>query len=178
MIFFQKNPWHISNTVIWYIHKLDTRGQKENPTERQGCFYLMYINYFYLGKNDWVHYFFVWDNALPAQDLEDLFWLASFKTLLAMEETFLDVCFLFTVLFTSSIKFSSKTFMELVEKMTRMECEYKLEIKRLQERVETLEKRPIIWRRMKMKKHPLSMKMKKYCHTCNIVFAHTVLQNI
>ena len=38
---------------------------------------------------------------------------------------------------------SSKTFMELVEKMTRMECEYKLEIKRLQERVETLEKRPI-----------------------------------
>ena len=37
----------------------------------------------------------------------------------------------------------SKTFMELVEKMTRMECEYKLEIKRLQERVETLEKRPI-----------------------------------
>ena len=39
---------------------------------------------------------------------------------------------------------SSKTFMELVEKMTRMECEYKLEIKRLQERVETLEKRPIM----------------------------------
>ena len=39
---------------------------------------------------------------------------------------------------------SSKTFMELVEKMTRMECEYRLEVKRLQERVETLEKRPMV----------------------------------
>jgi hypothetical protein len=39
---------------------------------------------------------------------------------------------------------SSKTFMELVEKMTRMECEHKMEVKRLEERIETLEKRPIV----------------------------------
>ena len=39
---------------------------------------------------------------------------------------------------------SSKTFMELVEKMTRMDMAYKLEIKRLEERIETLEKRPIL----------------------------------
>lgn len=39
---------------------------------------------------------------------------------------------------------SSKTFMELVEKVTRMELEHKHEIKRLNERIETLEKRPII----------------------------------
>ena len=39
---------------------------------------------------------------------------------------------------------SSKTFMELVAQVTRMECEHKLEIKRLHERIETLEKRPIM----------------------------------
>lgn len=39
---------------------------------------------------------------------------------------------------------SSKTFMELVAKVTRMECEHKMEVKRLEERIETLEKRPII----------------------------------
>lgn len=39
---------------------------------------------------------------------------------------------------------SSKTFMELVEKQTRMEFEYQLEIKRLEERIKTLEQRPIL----------------------------------
>lgn len=39
---------------------------------------------------------------------------------------------------------SSKTFMELVEKMTRIEMEYKAEIKRLEERVDVLEKRPVV----------------------------------
>ena len=39
---------------------------------------------------------------------------------------------------------SSKTFMELVERMTRMEMEHKAEVKRLQERIEVLEKRPIV----------------------------------
>lgn len=39
---------------------------------------------------------------------------------------------------------SSKTFMDLVEKQTRMELQYQLEIKRLEDRIETLEKRPIV----------------------------------
>ena len=39
---------------------------------------------------------------------------------------------------------SSKTFMELVEKMTRMEFEHQAEVRRLQDRIEVLEKRPIV----------------------------------
>ena len=39
---------------------------------------------------------------------------------------------------------SSKTFMELVEKMTRMEMAYQAEIKGLERRIEVLEKRPIV----------------------------------
>lgn len=39
---------------------------------------------------------------------------------------------------------SSKTFMELVERMTRMELEHAAHVKRLEERVEALENRPII----------------------------------
>ena len=39
---------------------------------------------------------------------------------------------------------SSKTFMELVERMTRMEMEHAIQVKRLEERIEVLEKRPII----------------------------------
>lgn len=39
---------------------------------------------------------------------------------------------------------SSKTFMELVERMTRMELEHAAHVKRLEERIEVLEKRPII----------------------------------
>lgn len=39
---------------------------------------------------------------------------------------------------------SSKTFMELVQKMTRMELEYQAKIKCLEERIEVLEKRPIV----------------------------------
>lgn len=39
---------------------------------------------------------------------------------------------------------SSKTFMELVEKMTRMEMTYQAEIKRLEERIVVLENRPIV----------------------------------
>lgn len=39
---------------------------------------------------------------------------------------------------------SSKTFMELVERQVRMEAEMGLRIKQLEERVETLEKRPIM----------------------------------
>lgn len=39
---------------------------------------------------------------------------------------------------------SSKTFMELVEKMTRMEFEYQAEVRRLQDRIAVLEKRPIV----------------------------------
>lgn len=38
----------------------------------------------------------------------------------------------------------SKTFMELVEKLTRVELEHKAEVKRLEERIEVLEKRPIV----------------------------------
>ena len=38
----------------------------------------------------------------------------------------------------------SKTFMELVEKLTRIELEHKAEVKRLKERIEVLEKRPIV----------------------------------
>lgn len=38
----------------------------------------------------------------------------------------------------------SKTFMELVEKVTRMEIMQKLEVERLEKRIETLEKRPIV----------------------------------
>ena len=38
----------------------------------------------------------------------------------------------------------SKTFMELVEKLTRIELEHKAEVKRLEERIEVLEKRPIV----------------------------------
>lgn len=39
---------------------------------------------------------------------------------------------------------SSKTFMELVEKMTRMETTYQAEIKRLEDRIKVLENRPIV----------------------------------
>lgn len=39
---------------------------------------------------------------------------------------------------------SSNTFMELVEKMTRMEMAYQAEIKRLEERIVVLENRPIV----------------------------------
>ena len=39
---------------------------------------------------------------------------------------------------------SSKTFMELVERMTRMEMEHAIQVKRLEERIEVLEKRPIV----------------------------------
>lgn len=39
---------------------------------------------------------------------------------------------------------SSKTFMELVEKMTRMEMTHQAEVKRLEDRIEVLEKRPIV----------------------------------
>ena len=39
---------------------------------------------------------------------------------------------------------SSKTFMELVEKMTRMETTYQAEIKRLEDRINVLENRPIV----------------------------------
>lgn len=39
---------------------------------------------------------------------------------------------------------SSKTFMELVERMTRMELEYQAEIKRLEDRIKVLEDRPIV----------------------------------
>lgn len=39
---------------------------------------------------------------------------------------------------------SSKTFMELVERMTRMELEHAAHVKRLEDRIEVLEKRPII----------------------------------
>ena len=39
---------------------------------------------------------------------------------------------------------SSKTFMELVQKMTLMEFEYRAKIKCLEERIEVLEKRPIV----------------------------------
>lgn len=38
----------------------------------------------------------------------------------------------------------SKTFMELVEKLTRVELEHKAEVKRLEERIEVLAKRPIV----------------------------------
>ena len=40
---------------------------------------------------------------------------------------------------------SSKTFMELVERLTRMELEHAAHVKRLEERIEVLEKRPIIF---------------------------------
>ena len=39
---------------------------------------------------------------------------------------------------------SDKTFMELVEKITRMEITHQSEIKRLEERILVLEKRPIV----------------------------------
>lgn len=39
---------------------------------------------------------------------------------------------------------SSKTFMELVERITRMEMEHALHVKRLEERIEVLERRPIV----------------------------------
>lgn len=39
---------------------------------------------------------------------------------------------------------SSKTFMELVEKMTRMEMAYQAETKRLEDRIKVLENRPIV----------------------------------
>lgn len=39
---------------------------------------------------------------------------------------------------------SSKTFMELVEKMTRMELEHKADVERLERRIKTLEDRPIV----------------------------------
>ena len=39
---------------------------------------------------------------------------------------------------------TSKTFMELVERMTRMEMEHAIQVKRLEERIEVLEKRPIV----------------------------------
>ena len=39
---------------------------------------------------------------------------------------------------------SSKTFMELVERITRMELEYKAEIKRLEDSIKLLENRPIV----------------------------------
>lgn len=39
---------------------------------------------------------------------------------------------------------NSETFMKLVERMTRMELEYKAEIKRLEDRIKVLENRPIV----------------------------------
>ena len=39
---------------------------------------------------------------------------------------------------------SSKTFMELVEKMTRMELGHKADVERLERRIKTLEDRPIV----------------------------------
>ena len=39
---------------------------------------------------------------------------------------------------------SSKTFMELVERMTRMELEHKADVERLERRIKTLEDRPIV----------------------------------
>ena len=39
---------------------------------------------------------------------------------------------------------SSKTFMELVERMTRMDLEHKAEVKRLEDRIKVLENRPIV----------------------------------
>lgn len=39
---------------------------------------------------------------------------------------------------------SSKTFMELVEKVTRMEMEHAIQVKRLEDRIKVLEDRPIV----------------------------------
>lgn len=39
---------------------------------------------------------------------------------------------------------SSKTFMELVERMTRMELEHAAHVKRLEDRIKVLEDRPIV----------------------------------
>lgn len=39
---------------------------------------------------------------------------------------------------------NAKVFMELVQRIERMDAEHKMEVKRLNERIETLEKRPII----------------------------------
>lgn len=39
---------------------------------------------------------------------------------------------------------SSKTFMELVERMTRMEMMHETEVKRLEDRIKVLENRPIV----------------------------------
>lgn len=39
---------------------------------------------------------------------------------------------------------SSKTFMKLVEKMTRMEMMHEIDVKRLEDRIKVLENRPIV----------------------------------
>lgn len=39
---------------------------------------------------------------------------------------------------------SSRVFMELVQRQERMEAEHRLQVKRLEDRIEVLEKRPIV----------------------------------